>query len=57
MFCLGGLDQLIYVPLPDEESRVDILKCASRKMPLAPVKFFIFKVIQVYLYCQVIVNN
>ena len=32
----GRLDQLIYIPLPDELSRVAILKAALRKSPLAP---------------------
>ncbi len=31
----GRLDQLIYIPLPDEKSRVAILKAALRKSPLA----------------------
>ncbi|XP_055334797.1 transitional endoplasmic reticulum ATPase-like [Paramacrobiotus metropolitanus] len=31
----GRLDQLIYIPLPDEGSRVAILKAALRKTPLA----------------------
>ncbi|KAK8776448.1 hypothetical protein V5799_030207 [Amblyomma americanum] len=32
----GRLDQLIYIPLPDEKSRVAILKANLRKSPLAP---------------------
>ena len=32
----GRLDQLIYLPLPDHDSRVAILKAATRKSPLAP---------------------
>lgn len=32
----GRLDQLIYIPLPDESSRLDILKAALRKSPVAP---------------------
>merc|ERR1711974_160731 len=32
----GRLDQLIYIPLPDYESRVGILKANLRKSPLAP---------------------
>jgi transitional endoplasmic reticulum ATPase len=32
----GRLDQLVYIPLPDEKSRVSILKAALRKSPLAP---------------------
>lgn len=31
----GRLDQLIYIPLPDEASRLSILKAALRKSPLA----------------------
>ncbi|KAJ7582282.1 P-loop containing nucleoside triphosphate hydrolase protein [Mycena floridula] len=32
----GRLDQLIYIPLPDEVSRLSILKAALKKSPLAP---------------------
>lgn len=32
----GRLDQLIYIPLPDETSRESILKAALKKSPLAP---------------------
>ena len=32
----GRLDQLIYIPLPDEPSRHSILKAALRKSPIAP---------------------
>jgi len=31
----GRLDQLIYIPLPDEKSRINILKAALRKSPIA----------------------
>jgi len=31
----GRLDQLIYIPLPDEPSRISILKATLRKTPLA----------------------
>jgi len=31
----GRLDQLIYIPLPDYESRVNILKAACRKSPVS----------------------
>lgn len=31
----GRLDQLIYIPLPDEKSRLNIFKAALRKSPLA----------------------
>ena len=34
----GRLDQLIYIPLPDEKSREAILKSNLRKSPLAPVR-------------------
>lgn len=32
----GRLDQLIYIPLPDLESRISILKANLRKSPVAP---------------------
>ncbi|OAV89465.1 hypothetical protein PTTG_09557 [Puccinia triticina 1-1 BBBD Race 1] len=32
----GQLDQLIYIPLPDETSRESILKAALKKSPLSP---------------------
>src|SRR6201994_3735433 len=32
----GRLDTLVYVPLPDETSRVGILKAQLRKTPVAP---------------------
>ena len=32
----GRLDQLIYIPLPDEASRLSILKATLKKSPLAP---------------------
>ncbi|KAK4684061.1 transitional endoplasmic reticulum ATPase, partial [Tremellales sp. Uapishka_1] len=32
----GRLDQLIYIPLPDEPSRLSILQATLRKSPLAP---------------------
>jgi len=32
---LGRLDQLIYIPLPDDKSRMAILKAALRKSPVA----------------------
>ncbi|RDB26810.1 Transitional endoplasmic reticulum ATPase 2 [Hypsizygus marmoreus] len=31
----GRLDQLIYIPLPDEPSRLSILKAALKKSPIA----------------------
>lgn len=33
----GRLDQLIYIPLPDEKSRVQILKACMRKSPISKV--------------------
>lgn len=33
----GRLDQLIYIPLPDEESRLGILKANLRKTPVDPL--------------------
>ncbi|QRV73907.1 AAA family ATPase [Ceratobasidium sp. AG-Ba] len=32
----GRLDQLIYIPLPDEPSRISILQAALRKSPVSP---------------------
>merc|ERR1719162_2017122 len=32
----GRLDQLVYIPLPDEASRSNILSASLRKSPLAP---------------------
>jgi len=32
----GRLDQIIYIPLPDFKSRVNVLKAVLRKSPLAP---------------------
>merc|ERR1712182_43935 len=32
----GRLDQLIYIPLPDEGSRTNILKSVTRKSPVSP---------------------
>jgi transitional endoplasmic reticulum ATPase len=32
----GRLDQIIYIPLPDEKSRQSILKAATRKSPIHP---------------------
>jgi transitional endoplasmic reticulum ATPase len=32
----GRLDQLIYIPLPDEVSRISILRAALKKSPIAP---------------------
>lgn len=32
----GRLDQLVYIPLPDEGSRISILTAALRKSPVAP---------------------
>ena len=32
----GRLDQLIYIPLPDEPSRLSILKACLKKSPVAP---------------------
>ena len=32
----GRLDQLIYIPLPDEPSRISILEAALKKSPVAP---------------------
>lgn len=32
----GRLDQLIYIPLPDEPGRLNVLKAVLRKTPVAP---------------------
>ncbi len=32
----GRLDQLIYIPLPDDPSRISILRAALKKSPIAP---------------------
>ncbi|MEQ2199593.1 hypothetical protein XENOCAPTIV_004242, partial [Xenoophorus captivus] len=39
----GRLDQLIYIPLPDEKSRISILKANLRKSPISkvPIKQFL----------------
>lgn len=31
----GRLDQLIYIPLPDKASRVNVIKAVLRKTPIA----------------------
>ena len=36
LLCPGRLDQLIYIPLPDEASRLSIFKAALNKSPVAP---------------------
>ena len=33
----GRLDQLIYIPLPDDKSRIQIFKANLRKSPMAKV--------------------
>jgi len=38
----GRLDQLIYIPLPDEASRISILKAQLKKSPLSPSVDLIF---------------
>ena len=35
LLCPGRLDQLIYIPLPDEPSRLSILKACLKKSPVA----------------------
>ena len=35
----GRLDQLIYIPLPDEKSRIAIMKANLRKSPVAKAQF------------------
>ena len=38
----GRLDQLIYIPLPDEPSRLSILKACLKKSPVAPEVDLVF---------------
>jgi transitional endoplasmic reticulum ATPase len=38
----GRLDQLIYIPLPDKGSRVNVVKAVLRKTPIAPNVSFDF---------------
>jgi len=42
----GRLDQLIYIPLPDEKSREAIFKANLRKSPVAKVIFYFNWIIQ-----------
>ena len=46
----GRLDQLIYIPLPDEKSRISILKANLRKSPVAKVSDPAFSTIELYLF-------
>lgn len=41
----GRLDQLIYIPLPDEKSRISILKANLRKSPISKVCADVFFVV------------
>ena len=49
----GRLDQLIYIPLPDDKSRVSILKANLRKSPMAKVSYknIFFKCSSVFVVC------
>jgi transitional endoplasmic reticulum ATPase len=38
----GRLDQLIYIPLPDEPSRLSILQATLRKSPVSPMVDLVF---------------
>jgi transitional endoplasmic reticulum ATPase len=38
----GRLDQLIYIPLPDEKSRINILGANLRKSPIAKASLYLF---------------
>merc|ERR1712157_654755 len=38
----GRLDQLLYIPLPDKASRIQIFKAVLRKSPVAPNVSFDF---------------
>lgn len=46
----GRLDQLIYIPLPDEKSREAIFKANLRKSPVAKVIKIYFMVQHLHLY-------
>lgn len=47
----GRLDQLIYIPLPDEKSREAIFKANLRKSPVAKVICYFNWIIQnVFIY-------
>jgi len=49
----GRLDQLIYIPLPDEKSREAIFKANLRKSPVAKVIIFLslaFKILNIYIF-------
>lgn len=49
----GRLDQLIYIPLPDEKSREAIFKANLRKSPVAKVIIFlslVFKIFNIYIF-------
>jgi len=49
----GRLDQLIYIPLPDEKSREAIFKANLRKSPVAKVIIFLllaFKIFNKYIF-------
>lgn len=46
----GRLDQLIYIPLPDDKSREAILKANLRKSPVSQVHFCSILCNIIYLY-------
>lgn len=48
----GRLDQLIYIPLPDEKSRVAILKANLRKSPVAKVGSVLW--LYLIVFCSVL---
>jgi len=41
----GRLDQLIYIPLPDDKSRVAIMKANLRKSPVAGVNLLLLSTV------------
>ena len=46
----GRLDQLIYIPLPDEKSRMSILKANLRKSPISKVIQGFFLALEVFFH-------
>lgn len=49
----GRLDQLIYIPLPDEKSREAILKANLRKSPVAQVPPLLLLLVIIYFYYSI----
>ena len=53
----GRLDQLIYIPLPDFESRLSILRSVLRKSPLSKDVDIAYLASQVRLLTYVFINQ